>query len=607
MHTMESSAQSTKQGGFKKQKRAPIPDANENVVTLLHTGAANKRIKTSESSDFNFFLQLPTCVFEYLCEWLNGDDILRLVHCGRRDTSARIYAHADKLVFGGKCRPWSVLQFVRELLPFAAHLRHLEIDVACWPEKGTYHGCPKLSFAKLEHLGFPNGSHYASSRCFALNLVNPLPKTMKTLDLSGCNWFSFSLDCDLFSLFSHLSNLESLLLPQMGTWRNFAIPSIPSSVTNLNLIANVNPDDFRGIFGANFDSCIFYHRPLASLPFDNNLVNPATIEQLSCTISDEMVHYFNGHSEKMVLSRLNCLTRMAAGFQRQSDPKLKMLPSSLKELFIINEYDLREGYSAVDFFFILPPGLQKFSLTHHLVNFHGDIRDLLDDCNLLGGLPRSLVELRLDLGVQFRQFEDFERLPTTLTDLSLVICENSRVDPEWAASVPLDAVFLPQLRRLSLFTACDHVNASFLVHHWMSPTLQSLALQGEIFRISNFEIPGLNIQCYSNTSLAVQHVPTLYDRPLLTELAIRTDGIVYDRIRQFLPPSLTHFTYTTDLNQSECIPSVNLDAGRVFPFLPPTLLYLGLGFVRKNTVDREKLPEAIRKNPFFKFVCRTGK
>lgn len=62
-HTTESSStRSTKQGGFKKRKRAPTPDANENEVALLHTGAANKRIKTSEcsssrrqSSEFNFF------------------------------------------------------------------------------------------------------------------------------------------------------------------------------------------------------------------------------------------------------------------------------------------------------------------------------------------------------------------------------------------------------------------------------------------------------------------------------------------------------------------------------------------------------------------------
>jgi len=262
VHTMESSAQSTKQGGFKKQKRAPIPDANENVVTLLHTGAANKRIKTSESSDFNFFLQLPTCVFEYLCEWLNGDDILRLVHCGRRDTSARIYAHADKLVFGGKCRPWSVLQFVRELLPFAAHLRHLEIDVMWWPERrpgpcSYSYRWPSISFEKLEYLGFPDVDGARPSLCVSFRFIDglPLSKTLKTLDLSGWNYcFPSPFDSLPFSFFGHFSNLECLLLPQQKMpWNYFKFTSAtPSSVTNLNLIANVNLDQFRGIFGANF-------------------------------------------------------------------------------------------------------------------------------------------------------------------------------------------------------------------------------------------------------------------------------------------------------------------------------------------------------------------
>lgn len=227
--------------GCKKRKRTLIPGENENALAL-YADNANKRIKTSESSspqhrsnEFNFFLQLPICVFKYLCQWLDGDDILRLVHCGCRDVSARIYAHVDKLVFGGKYTLWSGIQLARELLPFAAHLRHLEIDVARWPDRD----CPIISFEKLEHLGVVhNDVDDTSSYWPMINFINPLPKTLKTLDLGGWKYSVFSLVCVPFPPLGRLSNLEGLLLPQVGTWQNFVIPSIPSSVTNLNLIAD---------------------------------------------------------------------------------------------------------------------------------------------------------------------------------------------------------------------------------------------------------------------------------------------------------------------------------------------------------------------------------
>jgi hypothetical protein len=44
---------------------------------------------------------------------------------------------------------------------------------------------------------------------------------------------------------------------------------------------------------------------------------------------------------------------------------------------------------------------------------------------------------------------------------------------------------------------------------------------------------------------------------------------------------------------------VKLDAGRIFRLLPSKLLYLELGPVAKDTVDRQKLPETVRENPFF--------
>jgi len=93
----------------------------------------------------------------------------------------------------------------------------------------------------------------------------------------------------------------------------------PSSITNLNLIADANPEEFRGIFGANFGKNgrtslgVSPDYSLSSCIFGHDLANPAIIEQLSCAVSHEMVHYFNVHSEEMVLSRLNCLTLWARG------------------------------------------------------------------------------------------------------------------------------------------------------------------------------------------------------------------------------------------------------------------------------------------------------
>ena len=179
------------------------------------------------------------------------------------------------------------------------------------------------------------------------------------------------------------------------------------------------------------------------------------------------------------------------------------------------------------------------------------------------------------------------------------------MDSQWAASVPVNAVFLPQLRRLFLIIACNHTNSSFLVRHWMSPTLQSLTLQGAISHIPIFEIPDDDdMHCCPNVPFAMGPLPTLYDRPLLTKLAIHTDGIVYERIRQFLPPSLTHFTYTAGMNGSLYCDRrrTQLDAGRIFTLLPSKLLRLRLAPVTKDSADKQKLPEDIRENPLFKLV-----
>jgi len=460
----------------------------------------------------------------------------------------------------------------------------------------------------LEYLGFPDVDGARPSLCVSFRFIDglPLSKTLKTLDLSGWNYcFPSPFDSLPFSFFGHFSNLECLLLPQQKMpWNYFKFTSAtPSSVTNLNLIANVNLDQFRGIFGANFGKKYEYVgsgvssvRSLAFYVFENDIANPTIIEQLSCIISNEMVHYFDRHSEKMVLSRLTCIASMAMALGKESDPKLK-LPSSLKELIIDNQCCPDENHVLADIFSILPPALEKFNLTHHA--YPHKIRNSTS----LGHLPRSLVELRLDLGVRFCKLEDFERLPATLTDLSLVICDESNVDPEWAASVPLDVVFLPQLRRLFLVIECDRVNASFLVRHWMSPTLQSLTLQGAISVIPNFEIPGCDMRCHPNTTFTMQLAPTLYDRPLLTKLAIHTNGIDYNRIQQFLPSSLTHFTYTTDMNRSKWLVGrpVSL-TNRIFKFLPSKLLHLELGLVSEDMLDGKAIPRAIQENPFFNYV-----
>jgi len=194
-----------------------MPDANENEVTLLPTNNANERIKTSQSNnlysrsvEFNFFLQLPTQLFEYLCEWLDGDDIFGPVHCGCRSISARLHMHANKLVFNPGNSQLSASRFVRELEPFAARLRHLEIDIARWPDRGPApysFRCPNISFEKLEYLGFPNMNGWEFDG-FPFYVINPLPNTLRTLDLSGWNYRESFLDGSLFPLFVRLSRLE---------------------------------------------------------------------------------------------------------------------------------------------------------------------------------------------------------------------------------------------------------------------------------------------------------------------------------------------------------------------------------------------------------------
>ena len=62
----------------------PVLPTRESRLVSAAAADANRANST-------FFLQLPICVFKYLCEWLDGDDVLQLVRCRCRDISARIW------------------------------------------------------------------------------------------------------------------------------------------------------------------------------------------------------------------------------------------------------------------------------------------------------------------------------------------------------------------------------------------------------------------------------------------------------------------------------------------------------------------------------------